>query len=257
MKNLVSKQLKQSKRLLNWLIPPHCIICKVNKCPKNQLHCRTCDIQASYRLTYCQVCGQAFAAMLDHCGRCLAHAPAFDACICPFEFSGAIKNLIWRFKYQQQPYLAKPLAHLFCKELELVKATDTTWEPSHLKNIANTGVTLPDAIISVPSHPISLRQRGYNQSNLLAIEIAKQLKIPVYTDILRKTRHTQSQTTLDLNQRKNNVKHSFEIIKPLQVQHLAIVDDVITTNATMSEISKTLKKNGVDYIQAWGIAHTP
>ena len=257
MKKLVINQLKQSKRLLSWLIPPHCIICKVNKCLANQLHCRSCDIQASYRHTYCQACGQTFAAMLDHCGRCLTQASAFDTCICPFEFSGPIKELIWRFKYQQQPYLARPLAQLFFSELDSNIPDSAVREASYLKNSPNIGAALPDAIISVPSHPISLRQRGYNQSNLLAIEIAKQLKIPVYTDILRKTRHTQSQTTLDLNQRKNNVKHSFEIIKPLQVQHLAIVDDVITTNATMSEISKTLKKNGVDYIQAWGIAHTP
>ena len=234
-----SSAIKLSQRFFNWLVPACCVVCQTNRCSGEQMFCDSCDLQSQYRPSYCQACGQSFSANLDYCGRCLVQAPMFDNCICPFEFAGPVKELIWRFKYQQQPYLAKPLAKLFCTELDL-----------------NNG-NLPEALIAVPSHPITLRKRGYNQSNLLANEIGKRLNIPVLKQALRKTRHTRKQSQLGLNQRQSNLKNSFELVKLLQVQHLAIVDDVITTSATISEISHTLKKNGVDYTQAWGLAHTP
>lgn len=267
MKKLISRGLKQSQLLVNWLIPDNCLVCQNNKCLPGQCYCKSCDINSHYRASYCQACGQAFSSQLDHCGRCLTEAPAFDACICPFNFNGSIRELIWRFKYQQQPYLAKPLAKLFCNELGLFSDSASGSNSNSTKDsindttndyggIINLSDSLPEAIIAVPSHSIALRQRGYNQSNLLAIEIAKLLNIPVFTDMLSKVKHTKSQVQLGLKQRKSNLKNSFEVVKSLQLQHLAIVDDVITTNATMSEISKILKKNGVDYVQAWGIAHT-
>jgi len=91
---------------------------------------------------------------------------------------------------------------------------------------------------------------------LLAKRIARELDIPCLQNAIIKSRLTESQTKLSLIARQANVKNSFSAAKNHDYQHIAIVDDVITTGATMNEISKTMKKNGVDYIQAWGLAHT-
>ena len=228
-------------RFLSWLTPRNCLLCQeiLAQDACNRLLCGNCDIHRQYRPSYCQHCGKSFAANLDYCGRCLLQAPYYDHCVCPFDFKLSIQQLIWRFKYQQQPFLAKPLAELFCAELE------------------QSDECLPEAIIAVPCHAKTLRERGYNQSYLLAKNIAKRLEIPLISGTLSKSRPTEKQAKLKLKQRQNNLKGSFEIVKPLQVQHLAIMDDVITSGATMNEISKILKKNGVDYVQAWGLAHTP
>ena len=111
-------------------------------------------------------------------------------------------------------------------------------------------------MIPVALHKNRLRQRGFNQSALLARQLGKLLNIPVDTKPLIKNRKTKPQAQLSLNQRGQNLRNSFSLTQGIGAQNVAIVDDVVTTGATASEIAKILKRNGVDYIQIWGIAHT-
>ncbi len=229
---------KDIKRLLHWLMPPNCLLCEQSTADSTHLFCSQCDLEAHLRTSYCQFCGQSFASGLDYCGRCLSQPAQYDSCFCPFDFSGAMQQLIWRFKYQQQAYLAKPLAHILCAQID------------------QSTILLPEAVVGVPSHSKTVRRRGYNQSYLLAHHISKILGIPHIHGSLHKIKQTKRQANLNLKQRQTNLRGSFKIVKPLQVQSLVIVDDVITSGATMNEISKIIKKNGVDYVQAWGLAHT-
>ena len=105
-------------------------------------------------------------------------------------------------------------------------------------------------------HPKRLRERGYNHSQLIAKHLSKELGIPLLDNSLIKTKHTSTQASQSLKQRQKNLLGSFKVKKKLMLEHLAVVDDVVTTGATAEEIAKILKKNGVDYIQVWGIAHT-
>ena len=105
-------------------------------------------------------------------------------------------------------------------------------------------------------HTSKLRKRGFNQSHELAKHIGKSLNLPVIEGVLIKLKNTERQATKTLKQRQRNLKGSFALLDAIKTKHIAIIDDVVTTGATANEIAKILKRNGVDYIQVWGIART-
>lgn len=229
----------QLKRFIDWLVPPQCAQCESElDLDSHNIYCANCEQGLPYSKSSCQRCGQPFSGFNDHCGSCLHKPPIFDACFCAFEYRAPISDDICRLKYGDQPQLAKRLAQLFIQELN------------------QYDIELPDALISVPMHKSKLRKRGFNQSHELAKCISKQLDLPLTTGALKKAKPTPRQATQTLIQRKTNLKGSFEVQEKLPFKHIAIVDDVVTTGSTAEEIAKILKKNGVDYIQVWGIART-
>lgn len=226
-----------AKTSLNWLFPKKCIVCK-KTLQKAHPCCDSCYEALPFQTHACHRCGQRLIANSDYCGRCINKPPFFDSCFCPFQYTGIIKNHIQSFKYYQKPELSHDLAHLL--EFELQENT----------------IQLPELIIPVPLHVRRLRYRGYNQSSLLANALSNTLDIPVAQNFIRKHKNTNSQVGLTSKKRQKNINHSFQIEKHYQAKSVAIIDDVVTSGATANEISKILKKNGVDYVQVWGIAHT-
>jgi len=118
------------------------------------------------------------------------------------------------------------------------------------------GFERPDALIAVPMHIDRLRERGYNQSTLISKHLSRLLGVPMINGALYKSRPTTPQAKLNLKRRQKNLNDSFKLAKIIHVKSVAIIDDVVTTGATAEEIAKILKKNGVDYVQVWGVAHT-
>ncbi len=238
--NLANQFSSTISAFIDWLAPRQCLVC-TGPLQTNLAHtCSECALP--YLSNSCERCGQPYSEPVDgaagFCGSCLAHPREFDACFCAFEYDAPISDLICRVKYGDQPQLARLLAELFVEQ-----AQDYELE-------------MPDAIISVPMHQSKLRARGFNQSTELAKHIAKALEIPLLRDAIRKTKLTERQATQSLVQRKINQKGSFACPKKLNIRHVALIDDVVTTGATAEEIAKILKKNGVDYVQVWGIART-
>ncbi len=231
------------EQLFNWLVPTHCLACDQLEINANEPaletgFCRDCYDNLPFLENTCSQCGLNFVGPSDVCGSCLTSPPSYDACFCPMEYTAPISDLICRLKYGDQPQLAARLAELMVDQ------------------ITCQGIELPDAIISVPMHNSKLRKRGYNQSTELAKQISRLIDRPFINNALMKSKATSRQATQTLKQRQNNVKNSFLAHKNLGFKHIAIVDDVVTTGATVEEISKILKKNGVDYIQVWGLART-
>ncbi|NLB54968.1 MAG: ComF family protein [Lentisphaerae bacterium] len=103
-----------------------------------------------------------------------------------------------------------------------------------------------DAVIPVPMHIIKRRKRTYNQAHILAKHLAKAFNLPVESGLIKKTVHRTSQTSLTAAQRRTNIRGAFKAVKPdkLQGRNFLIVDDVMTTGATVNEIAKVLKKAG-------------
>ena len=114
----------------------------------------------------------------------------------------------------------------------------------------------PDFIIPVPLYHLKKAERGYNQSYYISKAISKIVKIPVETSILKRIRYTQSQTELNLEERKVNVFGAFSVKNKslIRNKNFLIVDDVITTGATISECGKVLIENGASKIYALSIA---
>ena len=227
-----------ARQAINWLLPRLCINYKCELTKNESIVCASCYESLPFQSHNCQQCGQSYSSNTDHCGRCLSKPPSFDQCFCPFEYKSSIKELICQIKYRERPELAKSAAILLANELRQQE------------------MNLPNALIAVPMHPKRLNERGFNHSQLIAKHLSKELGIPLLSNTLIKSKHTQTQASQSLKQRQKNVLGSFKVKKNLMPEHLAIIDDVLTTGATAEEIAKILKKNGVDYIQVWGIAHT-
>lgn len=225
-------------QLENWLFPAKCDSCNTTLNNNTINYCSDCIETLPYMPHSCLRCGQPFNGFDNYCGGCLASPPTFDHCFCPFLYEEPISTQIQNLKYYEHPKGASQIANLFIKELN------------------SNNIELPEAILAVPMHARKLRRRGFNHSYELAKRIAKSLDIPLLDNCISKQRDTPRQTTQSLKQRKQNLRGSYALTKKCWQKHVAIIDDVVTTGSTAEEMSKILKKNGVDYIQVWGIART-
>ena len=114
---------------------------------------------------------------------------------------------------------------------------------------------LPAAIVPVPLHTSRLRRRGYNQALELAKPLARHLHLPLLTGALARTRATGAQTDLSAIQRRRNVRGAFAAHFPdAPPAHVAVLDDVFTTGATLGECARVLKRAGVARVDVWALA---
>jgi ComF family protein len=234
-----SRKSPMIQSILDWLLPRTCIVCGflekddlcsycLSELPRTQNPCITCAEELSGNLT------------LPQCGECLITPPPFDRCVVLFNYRFPIPSLITQLKFSKKLLFADPLGSLLCEQVRKV------YQAAHCK--------LPDVILPVPLSTKRLRERGYNQAMEIARPISKALNIPLdYKSLIRK-RSTLPQTLITFEERQLNVRKAFLVRKELAFQHVAIVDDVATTFSTLSEIAKTLQKNGVEKIDAWCLA---
>ena len=116
----------------------------------------------------------------------------------------------------------------------------------------------PDLLIPVPLHASRLRERGYNQALELARPLAQALTIPLRHDVLLRTRATLAQANLDAKARRKNLRGAFAIVENAALpQHVVIVDDVMTTGATLRECARVLLRAGVSRVDVWALARAP
>ncbi len=188
------------------------------------------------RLPVCPVCaGDSPTGAV--CGSCLRHPPAFEHTIAGFDYAFPIDALLCAFKYggalNIAAALAQPLAHC-------VQQT-----------------TLPNIIVPMPLHPARLRERGFNQAIEIGNIIARQLNIPLRTNVCTRTRNTAPQASLPRRVRRKNLRGAFACATPLDGMHIALVDDVMTTGATLHELATVVRRAGAATVSAWVIARTP
>jgi len=185
---------------------------------------------------FCTICGMPFGSshIENHpCEDCLRKKPFFNAAYAPYSYEGPILEAVLRFKYGQKTFMADALGPLLT---EFVKARFTLREPY--------------LIMPVPLHPKRLRERGFNQSLLLANRIALGLRGKVDFLSLVRTKHTIPQTTLSKKERRKNVQNAFFLKSPESVREINIllVDDVTTTGNTLNECAKVLTQAGAQAV---------
>ena len=220
-----------SFQLINKL-PTTCILCD-NKGVIGKDICAICFENLLKNNYYCYQCGTPLESItqINLCGYCQSIAPAFKTCHAPFLYQGIIRYLITYLKFNQHYKNARLLGQLFVESL--------------------AGHKLPQCIIPVPLHKKRYRQRGFNQSFEIAKTIGAQLQIPIEAKLCIRHRNTPHQVGLTIKDRHNNVKNAFSLIKETHYTHIAILDDVMTTGATLQEIACILKKAGVINIELW------
>ena len=251
MKQLLNKWLKNSQLsnlrlgtgiLKQAIFKQNCVLCASPEA-NNHAVCKPCLNDLPWHpKTSCPQCGLASSGTdLNRvvCGSCLNSPPDFDVTKAVFLYAYPIDAMMQRYKYGSLLNLGDTFGEFLA-------------EKTALENV--------DLVIPMPMHPQRLKERGFNQ----ALEIAKVLtkndreKLD-YKSAERQTL-TPPQASLPLKERVKNIKGAFKVnadkLNKFQGKSIAIVDDVMTTGASLNELAKTLKKSGASHVECWVVART-
>ncbi len=220
------------------LFPPRCHACKTFIPDAGEIHiCQACLAGSPIISSpHCTVCGLPFLTEggADHpCGYCCQAPPPFAAARAAVQFDGPVRELIHRFKYGKKVQHCRPLALLAARQLGAFAAACSA-----------------DLIMPVPLHLKRLRERGFNQAVLLADALARQWRLPLSRDMLRRIRWTEPQINLSAAERRENVRGAFAVRDAAAVENrrVILVDDVCTTGSTVAECARTLRKTGASEV---------
>lgn len=188
----------------------------------------------------CLVCGRATYSSLTH-PRCVGRY-AIDGAFSGFVYNGVMRRLIARMKYKPFVFdLVGMLANL---------TAESIIQHEHFFSLSQQGAVF----VPIPLHKEKLRSRGYNQSDLLAKELGKTFQLPVL-HLLQRVKKTISQVGLSREERIINTKEAFAVKNIPKPSTVLLVDDVLTSGATLAEAGRVLKRSGVEKVYGLTLAH--
>lgn len=214
-------------------LPRHCVYCAATAGDGGL--CDACHAALPWNTPCCPHCAlpQSHDAL---CADCAAQAPPYDAAWSPLRLETPVQDAIHGLKYRAQFLSAYTLGQLMARQL------------------ARRKQPLPQVLIPVPLHPSRLRWRGYNQALEIARLITQQVHIRLLINGAKRVRATEDQIGKSASARQKNVRGAFRINTPLEGQHIALLDDVMTTGATLSELARLCRKAGARKIEVWAAA---
>ncbi len=232
--------------LLDAILPPNCILCR-NYHPRTRTNpvCPSCVQALPFNTPpFCLKCSRH----LDHgnhngiCASCHDHPPIFDEAWGMIRYEGMAKDLLHRFKFHDKT----SLRHAFGDIIE-------TFLTHYSISFDRDSILMP-----IPLHPLRLRERGYDQALLLANAISSVTELPVLHSHLIRVRNTPHQTGLNQKERFTNITGAFKIKPSSTVQNkkIILVDDLLTTGATVNEAAKALKAGGANKVSVLTLAIT-
>ena len=209
-----------------------CLLC--GTASRNGAWCMPCDDAMPYlTMPHCPVCAlPTFSGTT--CGRCLKLAPQFDRTVAVFTYAFPLDKMVQALKFNEQLMLVHLLANKLAQRIEI----------------------RPDCIVAMPLHPARLRERGFNQSLELARQIARNLEIPLLNHACQRVRDTPPQSALPWKERGKNMRKAFTCTEDLSGKHVAVVDDVMTSGASVNELAHALRQAGAREVSAWVVART-
>ena len=219
-----------------FFLPPRCIVCEGPGRGIREL-CDGCHRSLVSNAACCSRCALPLPAMTPLCGQCQTKPPPWHDVWVPFVYAWPLDALESRFKFSGSLAAGRVLA--------------ACWLSSGVPPV------MPDLLVPVPLHASRLRKRGYNQALELARPLARHLGLPLAHDVLTRARPTGAQTELDAAARATNVRAAFAVKRMPAQKHVAIVDDVMTTGATLAECARVLLAAGVARVDVWALARTP
>ena len=215
---------------LNLLFPQWCVGCG----KKGDFICHSCRRSLPRIMPpLCPRCGKPQSSGIL-CSSCVSWQAEIDGIRSPFRFDGVMRQAIHQLKYRNLRTLAAPLARL-------------------LNDYLNTSPVPGEVLVPVPLHRKRLRERGYNQSSLLARELGKLTSLPVVDNCLIRQRHAPPQTrTSTVDERQSNVADAFACgDQRLRDKQVLLIDDVSTSGATLDACAAALKVAGATSV--WGL----
>lgn len=220
----------------DWLLPRHCLLCL--GAATNIDLCAGCRGALPRLENPCRGCGTPLVTG-RRCARCLKRPPPFDGVHIPYLYADPLTTLIHALKFRYRLAAASVLGLLLAEYLE------------------TRGLCAPQWIVPVPLHSERQRHRGFNQSLEIARPLSARLGVPIASGLARRRRATAAQSSLqNARERRQNVRGAFSVNEKESgsVRHVAIVDDVVTTGATVIALAGTLRRAGVTQIELWSIA---
>ncbi len=236
--------------LLDVLLPRHCVVSGRPLAP-DETACVAPEILRAAVLTagdYCSRCGARQGdgvGVVERCGRCEEFKEGFSCSeICAVgDYEGVLRELCIALKFHGERSVAEVLSAYLVQQV---------FDRGFAARV--------DAVIPLPLHALRQWTRGYNQADLLAAPLARAIGKPLWREALKRKRGTQKQSELSAAQRKSNVEGAFEVrpraLKALEGKTLLLVDDVMTTGATLREAALTLKRAGAKAVYGAVVARS-
>lgn len=247
----IFSQLDDEWKLIikNILLPTYCIKCDERiLTEENMYYCPQCWSTLTYtERPYCSICGIQHPIAIGFgtrsnfpCAECRKSPNKYIESIqSPLQYDDLAREAIILFKFNKEKELAKPFGKIL-----------RNWVDEEMSNMKF------DLIIPVPLHPFRLKRRGFNQSLLLANEVLSSFPGAELSQALIRIKPTHSQSTLSIKERKENIKNAFEVKEPEKVKQkrILLIDDLVTSGATVTECAKTLKEHGALTVNVLSLA---
>ena len=232
MSNLQTGFLAYCTKFVQRLIAPSCLLCSGPSA--GALLCAPCDADLP-RLTgsLCDTCALPITEG-NRCGACLSHPPAYDHVCAPYTYAFPADALVQGLKYRGMLAIA----------------------PLFGGAVAGSLGERPDVIVPMPLSDARLRERGFNQGQEIARHVASITGIPLLPRACRRVRNTLSQASLPWKERAKNMRKAFVCDADFTGKHVAVVDDVMTTGATLNELARNLKQAGAAKVTGLIVART-
>ena len=232
-------------RLGRALFPGVCVLCR-RRCGRDIDLCVECERAFERNERACPVCAAPAPAVSAAdapgvCGSCLAAPPPWTRTVAPFAYSRPLATVVEGLKSGNGLLQARILGTLLAAAVRGRYREDA----------------LPPALVAVPLTRKRLRQRGFNQAELLAGVAARELGLRRLRRHLTRVRGAPPQRTLARAERLRNVRGAFAVRRPLPVPRVALIDDVTTTGATVRAAVQALRKAGAEEVDVWVAARTP
>jgi ComF family protein len=232
-------------QLINYFLPPTCLFC-AKPSSQSQSICAACHKDLPILADHCRQCAQVLPKALSFnankiCGACLKHPPPFERTHALFVYQPPIIRLIASFKFEHQ---LAPGAFLADCLIEKIKHDWYQHSP------------LPDLLLPVPLHPKRLCERGFNQALEIAKPLSKAFNIPIDINGVSRIKATIPQSGLSSDERQLNLKNAFHTTQTYHGKLVAIVDDVLTTGHTVTNLAHLLKRQGAKKIHVLAAART-
>ncbi len=205
----------------------------------NNVLCTDCLSDLPWNKACCQVCALPLAQDVSPqggaiCGQCLRKPPPYHRALATFSYRDPVSHIVHGLKFGQRLYYGRFLGDALA---ETVAQADN--------------LIVPDLLIPVPLHRKRMNERGYNQAYEIARPVAQLLGCPITKGVVIRVGETKEQSQLNALQRRRNLKNVFTVVGSVKGLHVVIIDDVMTTGATVGELARVLISAGVRRIDVW------